>query len=384
MRNFLTLGAVAVLMGGTAAGGAGAGPVKVGMITTLSGGGAGLGVDMRDGFALALGLAGDEGADISLITEDDQQKPDVGVQVADRMIQQDNVDVLAGIVFSNVAVAVVPAATAQGKFFLSANAGPSQLTGANCNPNYFSVSYQNDNLHEGAGQAASDLGYGKVFVMAPNYPAGTDAINGFRRFYTGDLAGEVYTQLTQTDYAGEIAQIRDSGADALFFFLPGGLGISFMKQYAASGVDVPIVAPAFSFSQDVLPAMGDAALGVRNASTWSPDLDNPANAAFVEAFKAEYGRIPSIYAAQGFDTANLILSAAKVAEVSDADAFREALRKADFASVRGNFSFGPDQHPIQDIYLREVVKDADGTLTNRIVAPLMTEHGNVFSADCKM
>lgn len=380
MKKLLTLGLAAALMGGAAW----AGPVKVGMITTLSGGGAGLGVDMRDGFALALKLAGDGAADITLITEDDQQKPDVGVQAADRMIQQDQVDVLAGIVFSNVAVAVVPAATAQGKFFLSANAGPSQLAGANCNPNYFSVSYQNDNLHEGAGQAASDLGYKKVFVMAPNYPAGTDAITGFRRYYTGDLAGEVYTQLTQTDYAGEIAQIRDSGADALFFFLPGGLGISFMKQYAASGVEVPIVAPAFSFSQDVLPAMGDAALGVRNASTWSPDLDNPANAAFVEAFEAEYGRIPSIYAAQGFDTANLIVSAAKVAEVSDADAFREALRKADFASVRGNFAFGPDQHPVQDLYLREVVKAEDGTLTNRIVAPLMTEHGNAYSADCKM
>lgn len=380
MKTLMTLGLAAALLGGAAYGG----PVKVGMITTLSGGGAGLGVDMRDGFALALKLAGDEAADVTLITEDDQQKPDVGVQVADRMIQQDNVDLLAGIVFSNVAVAVVPAATAQGKFFLSANAGPSQLAGANCNPNYFSVSYQNDNLHEGAGQAATDLGYHKVFVMAPNYPAGTDAINGFRRYYTGDLAGEVYTQLTQTDYAGEIAQIRDSGADALFFFLPGGLGISFMKQYAASGLEVPIVAPAFSFSQDVLPAMGDAALGVRNASTWSPDLDNPANAAFVEAFKAEYGRIPSIYAAQGFDTANLILSASKVAEVADADAFRDALRQADFASVRGNFRFGPDQHPIQDLYLREVVKDADGTLTNRIVAPLMTAHGNAYSGDCKM
>ena len=380
MKKVMTLGLAAALLGGAAY----AGPVKVGMITTLSGGGAGLGVDMRDGFALALKLAGDEARDVTLITEDDQQKPDVGVQVADRMIQQDNVDVLAGIVFSNVAVAVVPAATAQGKFFLSANAGPSQLTGANCNPNYFSVSYQNDNLHEGAGQAATDLGYKKVFVMAPNYPAGTDAINGFRRFYTGDLAGEVYTQLTQTDYAGEIAQIRDSGADALFFFLPGGLGISFMKQYAASGLEVPIVAPAFSFSQDVLPAMGDAALGVRNASTWSPDLDNPANTAFVEAFRTEYDRIPSIYAAQGFDTANLILSASKAAEVSDADAFREALRAADFASVRGNFKFGPDQHPIQDLFLREVIKDDSGTLTNKIIAPLMTDHGNIFSADCKM
>lgn len=184
-------------------------PVKVGMITTLSGGGAGLGIDTRDGFDLALKLAGDDAADITVITEDDQQKPDIAVQIADKMIQQDQVDLLTGIVWSNLAMAVVPAAVQQGKFYLSTNAAPSALAGAQCNQNYFSVSYQNDNFHEAAGQAATDAGYKNVFIMAPNYPAGQDSLAGFKRFYTGDLAGEVYTQVGQTDYAGEIAQIRD-------------------------------------------------------------------------------------------------------------------------------------------------------------------------------
>ena len=279
-------------------------PVKVGMITTLSGGGAGLGIDTRDGFLLAAKLAGNDNLDI--VVEDDQRKPDIAVQLADKMIQSEKVDVLTGIVWSNLAMAVVPAATAQGKFYLSTNAAPSALAGKGCNPNYFSVSYQNDNLHEAAGAYVKDAGYTKPFILAPNYPAGQDSLTGFKRLYGGELAGEVYTKLGQTDYAAEIAQIRASGADSIFFFLPGGMGISFLKQYADSGLDLPVVGPAFSFDQGILQAVGDAAMGVKNTSQWNKDIDNAANATFVEEFQKEYGRLPSLYAAQGYDTANLL------------------------------------------------------------------------------
>lgn len=380
MKLITTLGVLAALSAGTAM----AGPVKIGMITTLSGGGAGLGIDTRDGFDLALKLAGDKARDITVVTEDDQQKPDVAVQIADKMIQQDGVDLLTGIVWSNLAMAVVPAAVQQGKFYVSTNAAPSALAGAKCNKDYFAVSYQNDNFHEAAGQAATDAGYKKVFVMAPNYPAGKDSLAGFKRFYKGELAGEVYTQVGQTDYAGEIAQIRDSGADAVFFFLPGGMGISFMKQYATSGVKTPLIGPAFSFDQDILPAVGDAALGVKNTASWSPDLDNEANKTFVAEFQKAYNRLPSVYAAQGYDTANLILSAAAKAEVSDHDAFRTALKAAEFPSVRGKFSFGPNQHPIQDLYVREVIKNDQGVLTNKIVGTALTDHADAYAAECKM
>ena len=371
------LAAAALLAAGTAA----AEPVKVGMITTLSGGGAGLGIDVRDGFLLAAKRAGADKLDV--VIEDDQQKPDVAVQLADKMIQSDKVDVLTGIIWSNLAMAVVPAAVGQGKFYLSANAGPSALAGANCDPRYFSVSYQNDNLHEAAGAYANTAGMKKVFIMAPNYPAGQDSLTGFKRFYEGEVVSEVYTQLGATDYSGEIAQIRASGADGVFFFLPGGMGISFMKQYAESGVDIPLLGPAFSFDQDILPAVGEAALGVKNTSTWSKDLDNEANRAFVDAFKAEYGRLPSIYAAQGYDTANLLLSAIEKADVADADAFQAALREADFASVRGDFKFGPNQHPIQDIYVREVIKEGD-VYTNRIVGTALEDRGDAYADQCSM
>ena len=355
--------------------------VKVGMITTLSGGGAGLGIDVRDGFLLAVKQAGRD--DIEVVIEDDQQKPDIAVQLADKMIQSEKVDVLTGIIWSNLAMAVVPGAVAQGKFYLSPNAGPSQLAGAGCHPNYFNVAWQNDNLHEAAGAYMSDAGLANAFILAPNYPAGTDALTGFKRMYKGALAGEVYTKLGQTDYAAEIAQIRASGADSVFFFLPGGMGISFLKQYADSGVGLPLVGPAFSFDQGILQAVGDAALGVRNTSQWSKDLDNPANAAFVEAFQAEYGRLPSLYASQGYDTANLLISALNAADVSDADAFRAALMAADFDSTRGSFAFTSNHHPIQNIYVREVIKEGD-VYTNKIVGTALTDHGNAFVDECKM
>ncbi len=357
------------------------GKVKVGMITTLSGGGAGLGIDVRDGFLLAAKMA--ENDALEVIVEDDQQRPDIAVQLSDKMIQSDDVDVLTGIIFSNLAMAVIPAATAQGKFYLSPNAGPSALAGRGCHPNYFNVAWQNDNLHEAAGSYANSAGLTNSFILAPNYPAGQDALNGYKRFYEGELAGEIFTQLGQTDYAAEIAQIRASGADSVFFFLPGGMGISFLKQYADSGLDLPVVGPAFSFDQGILQAVGDAALGVKNTSQWNKDLDNPANTAFVEAFEAEYGRLPSLYASQGYDTANLLLSAMAKADISDTEAFRAALREADFASVRGDFTFDSNNHPIQDIYVREVIREGD-VFTNRIIGVALEGRSSEYVADCPM
>ncbi|MDF9303534.1 ABC transporter substrate-binding protein [Tritonibacter mobilis] len=376
MKKLMLATAAAAL----AAGGAMA-EVKVGMITTLSGGGASLGIDTRDGFMLAMEAAGRD--DVEVVIEDDQRKPDIAVQLADKMIQSEKVDVMTGIVWSNLAMAVVPATTAQGLFYLSTNAAPAQLAGKGCNANYFSVAYQNDNLHEGAGAYATQAGFKNTFILAPNYPAGIDSLTGFKRFYEGDLAGEVYTKLGQTDYAAEIAQIRASGADSVFFFLPGGMGISFLKQYSDSGVDLPVVGPAFSFDQGILQAVGEAALGVKNSSTWSKDLDNEANAAFVAAFQQKYDRLPSIYAAQGYDTANLLLSAIDKADVNDDAAFAAALKEADFASVRGEFSFASNNHPIQNVYVREVIKEGD-VYTNKIVGTALEDHANAYVDECKM
>ena len=376
MKKALYAGVVAALLAAPAMA-----DIKVGMITTLSGGGAGLGIDVRDGFMLAIQQSGRD--DIKVVIADDQRKPDIAVQLADKMVQSDQVDVLTGIIWSNLAMAVVPSVTAQGKFYLSPNAGPSPLAGPGCHENYFNVAWQNDNLHEAAGAYANTAGYTNSFILAPNYPAGTDALTGYKRMFGGKINSEVYTQLGQTDYAAEIAQIRASGADSVYFFLPGGMGISFLKQYADSGVDLPVVGPAFSFDQGILQAVGDAALGVVNTSQWNKDIDNPTNAAFVESFQAKYGRLPSLYASQGFDTANLLVSAIKVADVSDAAAFREALRAANFDSTRGDFAFGPNHHPVQTIYARQVIREGD-VFTNKIIGKALENHADAYAANCKM
>jgi branched-chain amino acid transport system substrate-binding protein len=378
---------IGVLLGTALATSAGAQtePVRIGMITTLSGGGSGLGIDVRDGFMLAIEEEGGTlgGKEVELLVEDDAMQPDLAKQIADKLIKRDEVEILTGIIWSNLALAVVPSAVNDGVFYISPNAGPSQLAGRACHENYFNVAWQNDNLHEAMGQYVSNNGFSNAYILAPNYPAGKDALAGFKRFYTGNLAGETYTQLAQTDYAAEIAAIREAEPDSVFFFLPGGMGIAFMKQYAQSGLEVPVFGPAFSFDQDILGAVGDAALGVKNTSQWSKDLDNPANKAFVEAFQEKYGRLPSLYASQGYDAARLIGSALAKASIDDPDAFRAALEAAEFESVRGDFKFGPNHHPIQDIYVREVIKEGD-VLTNRLVGTAMEDHADAYAAECQM
>ncbi len=365
-------------------------PVKIGMITTLSGGGSALGIDIRDGFQLAIDQEGGKlgGHAVELIVEDDARKPEKAVELADRLLTRDGAQILTGIVWSNLAIAVVPKVTRAGAFYISPNAGPSQLAGTGCDPNYFNVAWQNDNLHEAMGQYVADKGFKKPYILAPNYPAGKDALAGFKRYYTGEVAGEVYTKLGQTDYATEIASLRAAKPDAVFFFLPGGMGISFLKQYAQAGLtgEIPVFGPAFSFDQTILGAVGDAALGVINSSQWNKDIDTPANTAFVAGFQKANGRLPSLYASQGYDAARLIGSAlaATGGEVGgNADAFRKALETAKFESVRGKFRFGPNRHPIQDIYVRQVVKEGD-VLTNKIIGTAFTDHADAYAGECKM
>ncbi len=356
--------------------------VKVGMITTLSGGGSGLGIDIRDGFALAV----KDEPNIEIFSGDDQRKPDIAVQLADKMIQSDKVDIITGIVWSNLAMAVVPAVVNQGKFYLSPNAGPSLLAGKKCHKNYFNIAWQNDNLHEAAGGYASSAGFKNSFIIAPNYPAGKDALTGYKRYFKGSIENEVYTKLGQTDYAAEIAKIRASKADSVYFFLPGGMGIAFIKQFSQAQVDLPLVGPAFSFDQGILKAVGNAALGVKNTSQWSKDIENAENKKFVEDFQSAYGRLPSLYASQGYDTGKIIVSAMANASIKDMDAFREALKNAPtqgFKSTRGKFAFSSNHHPIQDIYVREVVEE-NGTLTNKLISSGLVDHSNFYVDQCKM
>ncbi|ALJ36011.1 ABC transporter substrate-binding protein [Azospirillum brasilense] len=385
-RNLLTLASALALLATPAA----ADTLKIGMITTLSGPGAGLGIDIRDGFALAVEHAGGKlgGQDTQVIEADDQQKPDVAVGLANRMVERDRVQMVTGVVWSNLALAMLPTLAGGQTFFISPNAGPSQLAGAQCNPYFFNAAYQNDQIHEAVGKHVQDEGFKKVYLMAPNYPAGKDGLAGFKRYYKGEVAGEVYTQVGQLDYAAELAQLKAAAPDAVYVFYPGGMGINFIKQYEQAGLKgaVPLFGPGFSFDQDILAAVGESALGVKNSAQWSPDLDNAANKKFVADFKAKYGRIPSMYAAQGYDTALLIDTAVKAVggNLKDKDTLRAALASAKLQSLRGEVAFNTNHYPIHNIYLREVVKGADGAVTNKTVATVFTNHADAYVKDCPM
>ena len=365
--------------------------VKVGLLSTLSGPGAGLGVDIRDGFQLAVKLAGGKlgGQAAEVIVADDQASPDVGRQTADRLVKRDKVDFMTGVVFSNVMLAVGAPTFQSQTYYISANAGPSQYAGEQCNPFFFSASYQNDNMHEAAGQVITNQGFKRVAVIAPNYPAGKDAITGFKRFYKGEIASEALPALNQLNFGTEIAQLRATKPDAVYIFLPGGMGINFIKQFASAGLakDMTLFGPGFSGDEDVIKAVGEPMMGMFNTTQWAHDMDNAANKKFVAEFEKEYGRLPTMYAAQGYDAAQLIDSAVRdtKGKLEDKAAVRKALMAANFKSVRGEFKFNKNQFPIQNYYLRMVSKDSKGRVTNRMLGgTVLKNHSDAYVASCKM
>jgi branched-chain amino acid transport system substrate-binding protein len=364
-------------------------PVKIGFIATMSGPAGALGRDLLDGFQLGIEHAGGTlgGQEVELVTDDDQLKPDVGLQVATRMIERDGVDLITGIVFSNVMMAIAKPVTDAGVVLISQNAGPSPLAGEQCLADFFATSWQNDQSHEAMGKYLQDIGVERLYVMAPNYQAGWDSIAGVKRYFEGEIVGEVYTQINQPDYAAELAALRAAAPEATFVFYPGGMGVNFVKQYAQAGLSgqIPLYT-AFTIDETTLGAQGDAAVGMFASTFWTPEIDNEANARFVEDFKTSFGRDPSPYAAQGYDTALLLDSAiAKVeGDLSDRDALRAALEEADFTSVRGDFAFNTNHFPIQDFHIRKVVQGEDGSLGFEYVAKAFEAHKDAYWQDCPM
>ena len=382
----VALTAGSLFVGTTAA----ADTVKVGFLSTLSGPSAALGVDIRDGFALGVQHSGGNlgGLKAEVIVADDQFNPEAARQTTERLLKRDKVDFMTGVVFSNIMLAVGQPIFQSKTPYISANAGPSQYAGEQCNPYFFNVAWQNDNLHEAVGKTVKDKGYKKVAMLAPNYPAGKDALTGFKRYYTGPVALELYTPLNQLDFGAELSQIRASGADALYIFMPGGSGVNFTKQFVGAGLakDMALFGPGFSADEDVIGAVGDPMLGMFNTSQWAHDLPNAANKRFVADFQKAFGRMPTLYASQGYDAARLIDAAVRDVKgnLDNKEAVLKALKTARFDSVRGAFKFNTNQFPIQDYHLRTIVKDSQGRLTNKTVGTVFKNHADAYVGQCAM
>ena len=382
-----TLGA---LCAAAAMSGAGAqAPIKIGFMAELSGPQAALGQDQYDAFMMVVEQNGGKlgGVPVQIIKEDSQLKPEVATQIVDKLIEKDKVSIITGVTFSNVFMAVHKKVTDQEVFIISSNAGPAPIAGAQCSPYSYVVSWQNDSQAEGVGKYATDKGYKRVAILAPNYQSGKDQLAGFKRFYKGEIVEEIYTPLTQPDFSAELTQVVAAKPDAVFVFYPGGLGINFVRQYKQMGLlgKIPLMSSSTT-DGSTLPALKDDALGVISGTFWGPDFNNPVNKKFVEDFEKKFGRIPSQYAAQSYDAALLLDSAiAKVkGNVGDKKAFQAALKAADFKSLRGNFKFNNNGFPIQDMHVFEVAKDAKGRVSLKTIATPLKDHKDAYYTQCKL
>ncbi len=388
MRKITAALAAMALMAGTGLASAQE-KVKIGVIVTLSGPAALLGQQARDGFNLAVKQLGNKlgGIEAEVIVVDDELKPDVAVNKVKTLLERDKVDFVVGPIFSNVLQAIHKPVVDAGAFLVSPNAGTSNFAGKQCHPNFFVTSYQNDQNHEVLGKYAQDKGYKRVIIITPNYQAGKDAAAGFKRHFKGEIVDEIYVPLNNQDFSAEIAKIAAAKPDAIFTFMPGGLGVTFVKQYRQAGLadQVPFLS-AFTVDESTLPAQQDAAIGFFGGANWAPNFDLAISKKFVVDYEEAYKNVPGTYAMQAFDAAMLIDAAIKAAggKLTDKNAIRAGLRKADFKSLRGDFKMGQNGYPIQDFYLVKVAKRADGKFQTEIVQKIFDDYVDVYAKDCQM
>lgn len=363
-------------------------PVKIGLVAVLTGPQAALGTQLRDGFQQALRHLDNKlgGRPVEVVLIDDELRPEVAVTKVRAAIERDRVDFVIGVVFSNILAAVIRPVTEANTFLISTNAGPSTFAGRGCNPFFFTTSYNNDQVHSVMGQAAQDSNYRRVFVMTPNYQAGRDAVAGFKSRFQGEVVDEVFVPLNQLDFSAELAKVAAARPDAIFTFMPGGLGVNLVRQYRQAGLaNIPFLS-TFTVDEATLPAQGEAALGFYSAASWAPNMPIEANQRFVRDFEAQFNYVPATYAAQAYDGAMLVDSALKRTggSTADKDALRTALRAADFRSVRGNFRFGANHYPVQDFWLCQVARRPDGKFQTETVRKVLENNTDPYAAECRM
>jgi branched-chain amino acid transport system substrate-binding protein len=388
MKKLLLGTAAFIVLGPTP--GAAQESIKLGFVSTFSGPTAVIGAHMRNSFDLALDHLGRKmaGKPVEVIYEDDQQKPEIGLQKSQKLIQSDHVDFVAGYIWSNVLLASFKPIIEAQTFLISANAGPHQLAGEQCSPFFFSTSWQNDQTPQAMGEYMNQKGVKSAFLLGPNYAAGKDMLNGVRATYKGNIVAEELTRWPdQLDFSAELSKVRAAKPDAVFVFYPGAAGVQFLTQYVQSGLkgQIPLYT-AFTIDETTLPLQKDLALGVPGAQEWVNDLPNEANKKYVGDYRTKHNATPSFYGAQAYDAANLINSAviAVHGDVSKKDAMREEMRKANYASVRGPYRYGNNQIPIQNFYLQEVVKDASGNLGLKTVTTIIKDSQDRFHDRCSM
>jgi branched-chain amino acid transport system substrate-binding protein len=362
--------------------------IKIGFISSFSGPVAAIGNDMRNSFELALDHLGRKigGMPVEVIYEDDQIKPEVGVQKTQKLIESDKVDFMVGYIWSNVALASLKTLVDSKTVTFITNAGASQISGELCSPYVFTTSWNNDQTPQAVGLYMNQKGVKTAFLIGPNYAAGKDMLEGVSATFKGQVIGRELTAWpNQLDFSAELSKARAAKPDAIFAFYPGGAGVQFITQYAQSGLkgQIPLYT-AFTIDELSIPRLKDLAVGIPGAQEWVNDLPNPENKKFVADYKAKYKSSPSFYGAQTYDAAILLDGALKETKGDlDKNKLRKAIEKTPFKSVRGNFKFGPNHIPIQNFYLQDVVKDGD-EYKLKTVATIVENDQDKHVGKCKM
>ena len=364
--------------------------IKIGFVTTLSGPNAAYGVDMRNSFELALDHLGRKmgGIPVEVIYEDDEQKPEVGKQKTDKLLQRDRVDFMAGYIWSNVLLASYKPVVDSKTFLISANAGPSQLAGEQCNPYFFAASWNNDQNPMGVGELLNQKKVQSLYIVAPNYAACQDMANGVKSTFKGKVIGQDMTNWPgQLDFSAEISKIRAAKPDAVYVFYPSRWGVQFLTQYSQAGLkkDIPLYS-VFTIDAVTLKLQKDLALDTYFGLFWAPDLPYAANTKFVNDYKKKHKDTPTFYGAQSYDAANLINSAvvATKGNIKDKDAVRKALEAANFESVRGPMKFNTNHFPIHNIYQQEAYKVSDNEYDIRTISTIVEGLKDPHASKCKM
>jgi branched-chain amino acid transport system substrate-binding protein len=388
IRSWLLATAALVLVAGPAL--AQQKTIKIGFVSTFSGPAAAIGNDMRNSFELGLDHLGRKlgGLPVQVIYEDDGIKPDIGVQKTKELIESDHVDFIVGYIWSNVLVASLKPLVDSKTMTVVTNAGASELAGPMCSPYVFSTSWQNDQTPAAIGTYMNQKGVKTAFLMGPNYIAGRDMLHGLQTTFKGQIVGQELTRWPdQLDFSAELTVARAAKPNAIFAFYPGGAGIQFVTQYAQSGLkgQIPLYT-AFTIDDLSLPRLKDLAVGVPGAQNWVNDLPNATNKKFVADYHTKYHSSPSFYGADTYDAAALINSAVTAVhgDLSNKEGMRKAMEKADLKSVRGNFKYGNNHIPIQNFYLQDSAKNADGNYSLHTVSLIVANDQDRFHDQCPM
>jgi branched-chain amino acid transport system substrate-binding protein len=386
MKRALLLIAVTLLAGPAL----GQEKIRLGWIAAVSGPFNLAAAEQKRGFDIALEHLGNRlgGVPVEVITGDSKGNPGATVQELSRLIDRDRVDLITGLTASNEILAAIKPITDARIFLIGSYGGPAQAAGEGCSPYYFNTSFQNDQVTEGIGAYMTQKGVKKLYLMAMDYEAGHEHSNAARKGYTADVVAQVFTPIAQVDFASDIAKVRASGADAVWAFYPGAAGIAFTRQWAQGGMQgkIPLYSNVALSEPLLFAAQGKTALGITITSNYFAALDNPENRKFVDSFRAKFNRDPATFAAFQYDAVMLIDAAVREVkgDIKNQDAFRAALRKASFKSLRGPFRFSRNHQPVQNAYAGVVEARADGNLYIKTLGTIRENSPDNFAAKCPM